>query len=451
MKDINLISYSVKGIKSLDEWAKLSFYKKSISNPIDFRNYNVKGIYGTNGVGKSAIVTSVRVLREIIINDGYLNDSLVQGKLNRLINRKLETLEYDVEYLVAIEKQIRLYHYCLTVGENLSGRYVIKDEQLSFRNATSHSNNYTVVFSIKNGEIDSVKADKEEFEVLREKTRNLLSNASLSALGIKRMISTDWTSKRFSLLEMEFIYHTLFGYSLFAYLDTEDEHTDYVIEEVFPNLKHIKDDELYKAILTDHNRFRNPAILEFSSKTIAVPEDQYIFFERQVDQLKQFLKIFKHDLIDITIDRRVNKEWFLCSLIMNYETYDVHAEFESTGIKKLIRLFPFLQKMVQGDIVFIDEMDSNLHDVYLCALLEYLMENGEGQLCFTTHNISPMDILRKNKKSIDFLSVDHTIYPWTTNGNYSPSRLYRNGMIEGSPFNVDSIDFLGVFEGDKKE
>ena len=101
--------------------------------------------------------------------------------------------------------------------------------------------------------------------------------------------------------------------------------------------------------------------------------------------------------------------------------------------------------MVRGGIVFIDEFDSNLHDVYLCALLEYLMEYGEGQLCFTTHNVGPMDVLKQHKKSIDFLSEDHQIYPWKTNGNYSPSKLYRNGMIEGSPFNVDAIDFIGVF------
>ena len=54
-------------------------------------------------------------------------------------------------------------------------------------------------------------------------------------------------------------------------------------------------------------------------------------------------------------------------------------------------------------------------------------------------------ILKQHKKSIDFLSIDGSIYPWTTNGNYSPSKLYRNGMIEGSPFNVDSIDFIGIF------
>lgn len=28
---------------------------------------------------------------------------------------------------------------------------------------------------------------------------------------------------------------------------------------------------------------------------------------------------------------------------------------------------------------------------------------------------------------------------------YSPSKLYRSGMIEGSPFNIDSIDFIGAF------
>ena len=105
----------------------------------------------------------------------------------------------------------------------------------------------------------------------------------------------------------------------------------------------------------------------------------------------------------------------------------------------------YLNEMVEGGIVFIDEFDSNIHDVYLCALLEYLMEYGKGQLCFTTHNVGPMDVLRHHKKSIDFLSEDHEIYSWTTSGNYSPSKLYRNGMIEGSPFNIDSIDFIGIF------
>lgn len=62
-----------------------------------------------------------------------------------------------------------------------------------------------------------------------------------------------------------------------------------------------------------------------------------------------------------------------------------------------------------------------------------------------------MDILKQYNKSIDFLSEDHKIYPWTKRGNYSPSKLYRNGMIEGNPFNIDSIDFIGVFGFDEED
>jgi hypothetical protein len=73
------------------------------------------------------------------------------------------------------------------------------------------------------------------------------------------------------------------------------------------------------------------------------------------------------------------------------------------------------------------------------------MEYGEGQLCFTTHNVGPMEVLKRHKKSIDFLSTNGKVTSWVKNGNYSPSHLYRNGMIDGSPFNVDSIDFIPIF------
>ena len=135
---------------------------------------------------------------------------------------------------------------------------------------------------------------------------------------------------------------------------------------------------------------------------------------------------------------------------MVYDDYRIDSEFESTGIKKLIKLFAYLKEMVNGSIVFIDEFDSNLHDVYLCALLEYLMEYGEGQLCFTTHNVGPMDILKQNKMSIDFLSEDHKIYPWKNNGNCSPSNLYRKGLINGTHFNIDFVDFIDVFNASRE-
>ena len=207
-----------------------------------------------------------------------------------------------------------------------------------------------------------------------------------------------------------------------------------------------KDDTYIDSLRKGALSLNRSSIDAISGGTDLIAKPIYTLYEKKVKKLKDFIKIFKPDLTDISIDRKEDGDNYVCNLNMIYGDYVVHTEFESTGVKKLIRLFDFLQNMVQGGIVFIDEFDSNLHDVYLCALLEYLMEYGKGQLCFTTHNVGPMDVLKRNKKSIDFLSIDHKIYPWTTNGNYSPSKLYRNGMIEGSPFNVDSIDFIGIFD-----
>ena len=55
-----------------------------------------------------------------------------------------------------------------------------------------------------------------------------------------------------------------------------------------------------------------------------------------------------------------------------------------------------------------------------------------------------MSVLKKNRKSIDFLSNNNKIIPWVTNGNYKPENLYREGMIEYLPFNVEPEDFLGI-------
>ena len=97
-----------------------------------------------------------------------------------------------------------------------------------------------------------------------------------------------------------------------------------------------------------------------------VPKKKYEYFEKSIEKLCDFIKIFKSDLKEIEIEKKENGDFYICELIMVYEAYKINAEFESTGIKKLIK-------------------------------------------------------------------------------------LYRNGMIEGSPFNVDSIDFIGIFSTDEED
>lgn len=186
----------------------------------------------------------------------------------------------------------------------------------------------------------------------------------------------------------------------------KDDHRGYFVKNSLRYLPNLEDDHSDADSSISHFiEMDGESLNVISVNENIVPKDLYENFERIADNLYEFLHIFKPDLQKIEIDRKEDQDVFVCSLIMVYDTYRIYAEFESTGIKKLIKLFAYLKEMVRGGIVFIDEFDSNLHDVYLCALLEYLMEYGEGQLCFTTHNVGPMDILKQHKKSIDFIGV----------------------------------------------
>ncbi len=448
MNGIFLVSYRVKGIKNFEEEVSLSFYKKTITKPIDTGNYNVKGIYGMNGSGKSAIISSVDILRNLLVNENYLNNPIIQNSLDEIINKKIEELHIGTKFLLKLtEDTAYLYEYEVVLKKNNFGKYAIDSEQLSCRNAFYKKDEFIPVFKVKKGEIEYINTNKDIVleRDFREKTKNLLSNSSASSLFLMKFLHNKIKTVNIASIIVGTLALLWYSFNMHVYMDQSDNHTDYFVNDIL-NKNSEKNIKIHAAQMNVLHIFDMPNLSIFSCKTDTIPVDKYEAYKDFVKKLKKFIQIFKPELKDIEIERKDKGDNYVCSLNMVYEGFSINSEFESTGIKKLIKLYAYLQEMVQGGIVFIDELDSNLHDVYLCALLEYLMNYGQGQLCFTTHNVGPMDILKRNKKSIDFLSIDNKIYPWKTNGNYSPAKLYKNGMIEGSPFNIDAIDFIDVFD-----
>lgn len=456
MKDIYLTNYSVKGIKTLDKTVSLSFYKKTINKEPDTQEYNIKGIYGMNGSGKSGIVTSVEILRNLIIDTGYLNNPVAQKHLDAIVNKKVGELSIEAEFIAKSGAQLLLFQYGITLSKNKAGKFTITHECLKEKNATSKNSSLEIIYEICDGEIIFMYGLEEEngfVAEIRNKTMNLLTTGSACALIYVNMLCSGdgnysfYREDKVARIIMNAISVLFsFGHKLHVYLDESDDHKPYMIQNTILSCDDVdsQNAKLY-SLIGNIFELQNENINVIFSNRNMIAKTRLDKFIETINKLYEFLHIFKSDLMGIEIDKKENGDFWMCDLVMVYDSYKIHAEFESTGIKKLIKLFVYVREMVRGGIVFIDEFDSNLHDVYLCALLEYLMEYGEGQLCFTTHNVGPMDVLKQHKKSIDFLSEDHQIYPWKTNGNYSPSKLYRNGMIEGSPFNVDAIDFIGVF------
>ncbi|MCR5834956.1 MAG: ATP-binding protein [Lachnospiraceae bacterium] len=430
-----LLAISVSGIKNIKNEVQLDFYKKTIDKNFDPEKYRVKAIYGENGAGKSAIVTSVDILRRLMTDRRYLSETRNQIFLENIINKTTQSLVIKSEILTKINEDNYVMKYAVKLEKNKEGIYAITAENLSYKNGNYNNDNYKNLYDIKNGEIKSLALI--EKDVCISKTMNLLDTQSFLHNYILMLLDKTVSSEPNSYLILE---QYLFATSVFVYMDEEDKHDSFTLKKYLETaIKSDDKNDILKEISSHYNKE-----IGISEQNIRVVD--YAEYEMKVKKLAKFLKVFKPDLVGISVDKKENGEFYKCSLVINYEDYNVDTEFESTGIKKLIRLFDCFTKASNRGIVFIDELDSNVNDVYFCKLVEYFMYYGKGQLCFTTHNLDPMNILKENKYSIDFLSSINTIHPWVSNGNATPDNYYKNGMIEDIPFNVDATDFVGMFE-----
>lgn len=433
-----LLNVTVAGVKCIEEEIRLDFYKKIVNQKFDADKYRIKAIYGENGSGKSAIITAVKIFQDIICNSQYLSESKNQKLLDELINKKTQHYKFKCEFLCRLEKDNIIFAYELQLKKNESGLYEIVYEKLSERSGNYSNSRYKSIYEVSNGKLIFVNAQNENYSMIEKMTYNLLGKSSFLNIyffnfnNFNKDTVTDSTR-----IYVRVCICMVLAFIIKVYLDEEDKHELYFIKKVFS--ERIKND----------NNYISENVLEImdslSVTDSIIPKNNFDIYVEKINNLTAFLRIFKHDLKSIEIDKKDDGDNYRCDLNLNYGDYLINKEFESTGIKKLIKLYDCFDAASKYGIVFIDEMDSNLNDVYLCKIIEYFMYYGKGQLCFTTHNLDPMSVLKENKYSIDFLSSDNKLVSWVSKGNATPDNYFKNGMIENIPFNIDATDFMGVF------
>ena len=441
-----LLKLEVSGIKNIKNKVQLDFYKKTVDKNFDPAKYRVKAIYGENGSGKSALITSVQIYRELMWNNNYLSERKNQEFLEEIVNKSTKKLYFAVEFLVSVPSSRTDYRYEVEIGQNIDGYFEILHEKLQKKSGNYQNNRYSLVYECSKGGLISFSGSEALCAFVERASVNLLSKQSLISIFVYKLLG-DIVEKNNALFYQKILVDIAsvitFNSCISVYIEEQDQHELYFWRKKIAN-RQINEksfsevfseyDELYKNALGVNEKY--------------VSKSEYSKYENKIDQLAHFIRIFKPELKSIDIDRRDDGDRYKCELNLNYGDYSVNREFESTGIKKLIRLFDCLQFASSVGIVFIDELDSNLNDVYLCKMIEYFMYYGKGQLCFTTHNIDPMLVLKSNKNSIDFLTNKNAIVPWVSKGNAVPDSYYRNGMIKDLPFNIESFDFVGILGGE---
>lgn len=440
------------GMKSISQKIVINFLPQtSTKSKLKKDVSKIKAIYGSNGAGKTAIVQSAYFYKGILTDYDYLKQKNVIDKLNNLINKA--TKEFYISMIFGCTNEdlpTTIYkHELLLSYDETDQKIYIRKEKLSLLKDQTINGDYSVVFETNNGELNIYENKKDTFvKIVLSKTTNLLKSTSLVSMiyskdildeTIKMLDKYDEKTNKFSSkLLTSLLDSYFFANNMTVYLNKEDFNHSYSAYNI---------PELIEQLQQNRKFFEN----KISSDEDLIPISKFDSYEKQINKLEKFIKIFKPDLNKIRIETKEDGELLHCRKIMDYSNFEISTEFESTGIRKLMKIYTFIENSVEGKIVFIDELDANISSIYLNKLLEYIQEDGKGQLCFTTHNILPMNYLYQLSQSLDFIGETGKIVSWKKNGNYKPYNLYPDGMIEDSPFNVEYYDFISVFEteGDK--
>jgi len=437
-----LKNITVKGIKNIDQAVEVVFFKKDAETLSELREYNVKAIYGPNGSGKTALVHAFDLLVDLFSDSGYLYHESTLKLLTELMNKVCNRIEIAVEFFYSDNNKSNMDKYIIHIENSLNG-FVVAYEKYSSReiNSTKES----IIFESKNGELTACLFNKN----VQNDLLNLIYKRTIGDVlldNIIRFTSQEGTTKEKSeeyskAFVMMYPFYDLFT-KMNIILDSKDNHMP-AISRTIPSL-------VNSGIKDNHSIDLTPVTVPFGYSNKEMTESQLKAFRSRTKKVEKFIRLFKPEIVSIDIDQRMisqskDETTYLVNQSINYGKYKIDLEFESVGIKKLMDLYNGIDRVIHGQILIVDELDSHINDIYLVDIVQYISDYAKGQLIFTTHNISPMDVLKTKKLSIDFMSSSAILTSWKQVGNYSPQRLYQKGMISGLPFNLDTEDFLEVF------
>ena len=106
------------------------------------------------------LLPPLRFSKIFLIDPDYLNNPITQKNLDGIINKKTKELFMEADYLVDLKKDLFCFRYCVTLAKDVSGKYVISQESLAVRKATSKSDELGMIFKVIAGKVDFLYVER---------------------------------------------------------------------------------------------------------------------------------------------------------------------------------------------------------------------------------------------------------------------------------------------------
>lgn len=356
---------------------------------------NILGIYGQNGSGKTSIIKSIKIIKDIFCGSALpkdINEHIMYGKGEAEVN--------ILFYIIDKEKRYKV-NYDLVILKD-DKRTFIKEESIHYWSKKNVDDEWDRV----KGLLIS-KYDKDE---IYPKYRNeeLLKVYDEKSLAVNKIIS--------------FRENKSFIFSKELLLKIKDNSSKVGEEyEVLEILKEYAKSSLYiidnknialsdANILLSMNFKKNGHNGEISMGVIPIGLDKPTYLPREsVSEIENSLKLSNRVISEIIPELEIKLkelraetsivgEEVLVELLSCKDSMDIPMRYESDGIKKIVAVIHLLIAMFnyRSMTILIDELDSGIFEYLLGEILGILEEMGKGQLIFTSHNLRPLEVLNKN-------------------------------------------------------
>ncbi len=398
-------------------------------------------IYGENGSGKTNIIHSMSFLIETLqtrsfskfiqdklpelqkegkIPKEFIND-LMKNNLSMDISNLCKNYHYiDNDNLMKLKYDFLFMEkpceYTLVIGDD------VKYEKLSYKINTKVSE----VFAISDESLKfspSIFKNKKYNNSLKEKIKQYWGKHTFLSI-----ITAEFSDKNESYIEENFdssFTRFIKELSQISVVTKQNNGEAHIMASAIPLEVNQPSGIIHKeqkSLLVSYQKLLN---FFFTSVYADIDEIYYKFEEQSKNQLKFVLYAKKQ---------------------MNGELKNIPFEIESSGTKKLLQYFMYLLNCLNGQTVFVDEMDDGIHDLLFAKIIDGLRDVMQGQLVITTHNTTLLEYL--NPKEVYVIQKDfkaNTIiecinnYQQRTQKTNSIRSKYLRGDYEGIPY-VDAFD-----------
>lgn len=448
-----LINVEVQGIKNLKNITKINFLNSTLDNSkkINLKNKKIKAIYGANGSGKSAIMTSLDLYKNVATISNYLEKPEVIKELKEITNKKSKTIYLSCTFAVETNGIVEhIFKHTIEIFKGDIVPYELKESFASAKDIHKANGEYKPIYEVQNGNVNLFSFSDKYINMFKNMEKLKLINSTITSnfnALINILIELLPKNKKDIVDDDDLNFMSCVTFILLiprdldVYLDIKDKHA--YKDPYFDVKNKLKekniDESLISEIIPSGEKYYYTSFEDVIQK-------QYLQkYKDNYKRIKEFINIIKPSLQDIKIiTTDLDKKKYKCSKKFIYEDGEVNFEYESTGIKKMVELYSYIKQAFDGSIVFIDEIDANISGIFLDKLMECFNKYGKGQLCFTSHNYYSMN---KLKKFIELTTIGENglIYDISKNGNSNPANTFYSGQIPDSPFNIESYDFVKMF------